>query len=65
MLSGMFMVGPFDTHRKKRRTNWENAEKSGKIPNRTRKDKSGRTSPDREAPVLEGRNLGHCDLERL
>ena len=63
-LSGLFLVGALNRPRKRKRTNRENPrtipeqigkipEKSGKsqkVPKRTKKDKKGRTSPDRETP---------------
>ena len=63
-LSGLFLVGAFNRPRKRKGTNREDPrrvpEQIGKIPEksgkpqkgqeRTKKDKQGRTSPDREAP---------------
>ena len=66
-LSGLFLVGALNRPRKRKRTNRENPrtipeqigkiqEKSGKSEkgcHRTKKDKKGRTSPDRETPPFE------------
>ena len=63
-LSGLFLVGALNRPRKRKRTNRENPrtipeqigkipEKSGKSQKRTKKDKKGRTSPDRETPPFE------------
>ena len=57
-LSGLFLAGAVRPGMRKRinqknpRTNWEDSEKIGKVPKRTKKDKLGRTSPDRETPRL-------------
>ena len=63
-LSGLFLVGTVARPRKRKRTNQENPrrvpgqigkipEKIGKVPKRTKRDKKGRTSPDRENPPFE------------
>ena len=66
-LSGQFLVGALNRPRKRKRANRENPrtvpEQIGKIPEksgksqkgqkRTKKDKKGRTSPDRETPPFE------------
>ena len=57
-LSGLFLVSALNRPRKRKRTNQENPrtipEQIGKIPEkRTKKDKKGRTSPDRETPPFE------------
>ena len=59
-LSGLFLVGALNRQRKRQGTNRENPrrvpEQIGKIPeNREspKKDKKGRTSPDRETPPFE------------
>ena len=62
-LSGLFLVGALNRPRARKRTNRENPgpspSKSGKSqknresPKRTKKDKKGRTSPDRETPQFE------------
>ena len=66
-LSGLFLVGALNRPRRRKRTKRENPrsipEQTGKIPEksgkdkkgqkRTKKDKKGRTSPDRETPPFE------------
>ena len=59
-LWGLFLVGALDRPRKRKGTNRENPRanrenpgKIGKVPKRTKKDKKGRTSPDRETPPFE------------
>ena len=59
-LSGLFLIGALDRPRKRKRTNRENPRrvpeqigKSQKNRERTKKDKKGRTSPDRETPPFE------------
>ena len=63
-LSGLFLVGALNRPRKRKRTNRENPRrlpeqigkipgKVPKVPKRTKKDKKGRTSPDRETPPFE------------
>ena len=59
--SGLFLVGALNRPRKIKlrdesgkspdhpRADWENPEKIGKVP---KKDKKGRTSPDRETPPV-------------
>ena len=52
-LSGMFLVGPLNRLRKRKRTNPEIPNKIGKIPQKRakifrKKDKSGPTIPNRE-----------------
>ena len=62
--SGLFLVGALNRPRKRKRTHRENTpdhpranrespRKTGKVPKRTKKDKKGRTSPDREPPPFE------------
>ena len=64
-LSGLFLLGAVNRPRKRKRTNRENPrtipeqigkipKKIGKVPKRTKKDKKGRTSPDRETPPFSG-----------
>ena len=64
-LSGLFLVRALNSPRKRKRTNRENPrtipeqigkipEKIGKVPKRMKKDKKGRTSPDRETPPFSG-----------
>ena len=66
-LSGLFLVGALNRLRKRKGTNRENPrtipEQIGKVPEksgqcqkgqkRTKKDKNGRTSPDRETPPFD------------
>ena len=60
-LSGLFLVGALNRPRNRKRANRENPRRVpgqiGKIPRespkRTKKDKKGRTSPDRETPPFE------------
>ena len=57
-LSGLFLVGALNRPRKRKGTNRENPrtipEQIGKIPGKVpKKDKKGRTSPDRETPPFE------------
>ena len=60
-LSGLFLVGALNRPRKRKRTNQENPRTipeqirkiPGKVPKGQKKDKKGRTSPDRETPPFE------------
>ena len=71
-LSGLFLVGALNRPRERKRTNRakspdhpranrENPRKIGKVPKRTKKDKKGRTSPDRETPRLKPPRLAALD----
>ena len=71
-LSGLFLVGAFkesNRQRKRKRTireilwkNRENPGKIGKVPKRTKRDKTGRTSPDRETPPFDPPHLLALDI---
>ena len=62
-LSGLFLVGALNRPRKRKGligkipgpspSKSENPRQFGKVPKRTKKDKKGRTSPDRETPPFE------------
>ena len=58
-LSGLFLAGAISRLKKRKRTNRENSpiclenpDKIGEVTKGLKKDKSGRTSPDREPPRL-------------
>ena len=71
-LSGLFLVGALNRLRKRKRdasgkspdhprANRKNPGKIGKVPERTKKDKKGRTRPDQEPPLLKHPRLAALD----